>query len=78
MPASDDLSREWARHALTLGFKEDDQARMRDLAARNQEGALSLEEREELENYVSVGHLLALLHSKARILLAAPRKDESL
>jgi hypothetical protein len=78
MPASDDLSRELARHVLTLEFGEDDQARMRDLAARNQEGALSPEEREELETYVNAGHLLALLHSKARTSLAAPHKDESL
>ena len=39
---------------------------MRDLAERNQEGSLSSEEQEELQNYVKAGHLLALLHSKAR------------
>lgn len=61
-----DLSGELARYVLTLGFGEDDQARMLDLAARNQEGALSAEEQEELGNYVKAGHLLALLHSKAR------------
>jgi hypothetical protein len=61
-----DLSRELARYILTLGFGEEDQARMRELAERNQEGALSPEEQEELQNYVKAGHLLALLHSKAR------------
>ena len=61
-----DLAPELARYILTRGFGEEDQARMRDLAERNQEGALSAEEREELENYVKAGHLLALLHSKAR------------
>jgi hypothetical protein len=61
-----DLTRKLARYILTLGFDEKDQARMRELAERNQEGALSEEEREELHNYVRVGHLLALLHSKAR------------
>jgi hypothetical protein len=61
-----DLSRELARYILTLGFGEEDQARMGDLAARNREGALSPEEKEELQNYVKAGHLLALLHSKAR------------
>ena len=60
------LSRELARYILTLGFDEIDQARMQELAARNQEGALSSEEQEELLNYVKAGHLLALLHSKAR------------
>lgn len=39
---------------------------MLELAARNQEGALSPEETEELGNFVKAGHLLALLHSKAR------------
>jgi hypothetical protein len=61
-----DLSPELARYVLTLGFGEEDQARMRDLAARNQDGALSPEELEELRGYVKAGHLLALLHSKAR------------
>jgi hypothetical protein len=61
-----DLSRELARYILTLGFDERDQARMRELAECNQEGALAPEEQEELQNYVKAGHLLALLHSKAR------------
>jgi hypothetical protein len=61
-----DVSRELARYLLTVGFEEADQLRMQELAARNQEGALSPEEREELSSYVKVGHLLALLHSKAR------------
>jgi hypothetical protein len=55
-----------ARFLLTLGFDAADQARMEDLAARNQEGTLAADEREELFNYVKAGHLLALLHSKAR------------
>jgi hypothetical protein len=39
---------------------------MRELAERNQEGALTSEEQEELHNYVKAGHLLVLLHSKAK------------
>lgn len=61
-----DLSPKLARYLLTLGFEEEDQARMRDLAERNQAASLSPEEQEELQNYVKAGHLLALLHSKAR------------
>jgi hypothetical protein len=61
-----DLPRDLARYLLTLGFDETDQARMRDLAARNQEGALEVAEQEELASYVKAGHLLALLHAKAR------------
>jgi hypothetical protein len=66
-----DMGRELAHYVLTLGFDEEDQALMRELAERNQEGALSPEDREKLQGYVKVGHLLALLHSKARRSLRA-------
>jgi hypothetical protein len=55
-----------ARYVLTLGFPESDQERMSDLALLNQQGSLTADEHQELENYVRSGHLLALLHSKAR------------
>jgi hypothetical protein len=61
-----DLSRDLARYILTLGFAEEDQARMRELAEKNQQGVSSSEEQGELQNYVVVGHMLALLNSKAR------------
>jgi hypothetical protein len=61
-----DLSRDLARYVLTLGFTDDDQSRMTELACRNQEVALSVGEQEELHSYVQASHLLALLHSKAR------------
>jgi hypothetical protein len=61
-----EMSSDLARYILTLGFGEEDQARMQDLAQRNQEGALSAEEHEELMHFVGAGHLLALLHAKAR------------
>ena len=41
-------------------------ARMHDLAVRNQEGALSPAEREELFAFVNAGDLLGILKSKAR------------
>ncbi len=68
-----DLSRELARDILTLGFDEQDQARMRELAESHQDDALTRGEREELENYVEAGHRLALLHSRARRSLKASR-----
>jgi hypothetical protein len=68
-----DLSRELARYILTLGFDRDDQRRMNDLAVGNQDGALSGAEKAELENFVKAGHLLALLHSKARRTLKSRR-----
>ena len=60
------LSPEAARSWLALEFDEQDKARMHDLAARNQEDALSDAEKRELKNYVGAGHILGLLHSKAR------------
>jgi hypothetical protein len=61
-----DLSHDLARYILTLGFDDQDQARMRELAEKNQRGVLTSQEEQELQNYVKVGHMLALLHSKAR------------
>lgn len=55
-----------ARFVLKMGFNKEDQARMEDLAERNQEGALSPEEHEELMNYVHVGNMLVILQSRAR------------
>jgi len=55
-----------ARHVLKLGFGDADKARMRELAGRNGRGELSDEEREELDNFVKVGDLLAVLQSRAR------------
>jgi hypothetical protein len=55
-----------ARYVLTLGFSDQDQARMTELATKNQHGGLAEDEHEELMGYVKAGHLLALLHSKAR------------
>ncbi len=65
------MSAELARYVLSLGFENNDQAHMRDLAARNQDGMLSPEEQEELQGYVKAGHLLALLQSQARIAVLA-------
>src|SRR4051794_33359920 len=67
------LSPELARYILTVGFEPADQARMQDLATKNQAGALSPQEKEELLSYVKAGHLLALLHSKARKSLGRQR-----
>ena len=57
---------ETARSFLDLGFSEEDQARIHELAMRNQEETLSADEKEELRNYVKVGNLLAVFQSKAR------------
>jgi hypothetical protein len=58
-----------ARQLLKLEFSEEDKARMRDLALRNQDGALSTKEKAELHSYANAGCLLGILHSKARMAL---------
>jgi hypothetical protein len=63
------LSRQRARDLLELQFSEPDQARMNDLAARNQEDLLSEAESAELLAYAKAGCLLGILHSRARRVL---------
>ena len=70
-----DLPRDLASYILTFGFDEEDQVRMSELAERNQDGALSSDKQEEFQNYVNAGHLLASLHSKARISLKARKES---
>jgi hypothetical protein len=66
------FSRTVARHVLKLQFAERDRARMHELAAKNQDGGLSSEEQAELDNFVRVGDLVAILQSKARKWLKKP------
>ena len=65
------LTPELARHVLALGFSDVDEARMHELAVGNKQGRLSAAELAELDNYIKVGDLLAILQSKARKLLKA-------
>jgi hypothetical protein len=65
-----------ARHILQLGFSQEDRARMHELAVKNQEGRISAEELDELDNYIKVGDLLAILRLKARNALLVQRRVE--
>jgi hypothetical protein len=60
------LTPEAARFLLELRFQDADLRRMNELAEKAQDGILSPVEEKEIENYRHVGHLLALLRSKAR------------
>jgi len=60
------LPRTLARYILRLGFSQQEKARMHELAVKNQEGVIAPAELEALQNYVTVGDLLALLQSRAR------------
>ena len=60
------LSEDAARSILRLDFTSADRERMNDLAAKAREGSLTSAENEELEHYLRLGDLLAILQSKAR------------
>lgn len=64
-----DLSPEVAEYLLSLAFGECDRERMEQLAERSQSGALTAAEQEELDSYLHVGNLLAVIQSKARAAL---------
>ena len=58
-----------ARSLLQLQFGPVDIDRMNVLAEKNRQGTLSEAEQQELHSYLLVGHLLDLLHAKARSVL---------
>jgi hypothetical protein len=73
-PDTGDLSPEAAESLLRLDFPEADHARMAELSSKAQDGALTAEEREELQEFVRVADLLAVLQSKARRSLRRPKQ----
>ncbi len=60
---------EGARFILDLGIRAEDQARMLDLLARNQEAKITAEEAKELESYMLADDVLSLLKIKALIVM---------
>jgi hypothetical protein len=71
----DELPRDLAQYLLSVGFGRRDKARMHDLAVRNQNDALSKQEKEEMVAYAKAGTVLSILKSKARrVLKAGPKK----
>jgi hypothetical protein len=67
-----ELTQDRARYLLELGFSDEDQARMTELAENNQAGRLTETEREELLGFAKAGCLLGILHSRARRVLRKP------
>ncbi len=57
---------EVARYLLRLKFCDTDRDRMNELAAKAHDGRLANDETYELDTFILVGHLLALMQSKAR------------
>ncbi len=68
-PHASSFTPEAARSILELQFDQIDIDRMNVLAEKNRSGTLTEAEGQELQNYLVVGHLLDLLHAKARLAL---------
>lgn len=60
------LPAEAARYFLSMGFNDDDRKRMRELAAKARSGSLTEAEEAEIDGFEHVGHVLAILQSRAR------------
>jgi hypothetical protein len=65
-PEKPNLSPEAARSILQLDFKSDDRDRMNALSAKARLGTLTRQENEDLDTFIQVGPLLAIMQSKAR------------
>jgi hypothetical protein len=70
-PNRGDLPPEVAQSVLSWKFKQRAVTRMDELDERNRSGAISPDERDELEKYLRVGTLINLLQAKARLSLVA-------
>jgi hypothetical protein len=73
--AAGDLTPDDARYLLRLDFSPADHARMEELNAGAAAGTLTPAERDELADYVRVGHHLARLQSAARVAVRGTTAD---
>jgi hypothetical protein len=67
-----DLPRETARALLKLGFSKADRKRIELLSEKANEGTLTPPESEELESFIRIGDLLAILHARAELAIEHP------
>ena len=63
------LSPESAEAVLSIDFKRDERTRVERLAERSEAGRLTDEKRAEIEGYLRIGNLLAVMQSRARLAL---------
>jgi hypothetical protein len=73
-PEEGDLSADAAKSLLNLSIPDADQRRAQELSAKATHDGLSRPEEVELDNYRSVGRLLELMKSKARL---SPQKSQA-
>jgi hypothetical protein len=62
----DEMSRGAAEYLLSIRFGERDTARMNELSELARQGKLTGAEQAELDSYIHVGNLLAVMQSKGR------------
>ncbi|MGD0360143.1 MAG: hypothetical protein ABSC93_04705 [Bryobacteraceae bacterium] len=62
----DELPRGAAEYLLSIRFGNHDIARMNELSELARQGKLTSEEQAELDSYIHVGNLLAVMQSKGR------------
>jgi hypothetical protein len=62
----EDLSRDAANYLLSLQFDDSDLSRMNELSESARAGTLAAPEAAELDSYIHVSNLLAVMQSKAR------------
>lgn len=67
-----ELSRGAAEYLLSIRFGDRDSARMDELSELARQGKLSSEGQAELDSYIHVGNLLAVMQSKGRRALQRP------
>lgn len=65
-PNKADLSPEAARSILQLDFRPEDHRQVKRLSAKPSAGTLTAQEQAQLDEYIRVADLLAILQSKAR------------
>jgi hypothetical protein len=68
-----ELSRGAAEYLLSIRFTDRDVARMNELSEQARQGKLSEEDQAELDSYIHVGNLLAIMQSKGRRALNSTR-----
>ena len=61
-----EVTPEVARYLLAIKFPDADEERVNELSAKARAGTLTEAETQELDSYLHVGSLLAVLQSKAR------------
>jgi len=64
-----ELTPDAARYLLSMRLPSGDEDRVNELSAKARAGSLTDSERQELDSYLHVGSLLAVMQSKARRLL---------